>query len=88
MEASGLSDISVFHQDGASAGRAILTIKNNGESGMRYGTYLAASNQYAEANIESGKWHHVMIAVDAAGEGRTAKIYVNGVLENENNSAL
>ena len=88
MEASGLSDISVFHQDGASAGRAILTIKNNGASGMRYGTYLAASNQYAEANIESGKWHHVMIAVDAAGEGRTAKIYVNGVLENENNSAL
>ncbi len=88
MEIDSQNAISVFHQDGTDTGRAILTIGKNGQNGMRYGTYLAASNQFSTENIVAEEWHHVVIAVDAPGTGRKAKIYVNGKLTNEADSTL
>lgn len=78
------ASVSVFHQDGTSQGRAILTIGKNGGSGPVYGTYLGGSNQYGSDVIATGKWHHVMLAVDAAGASRKAYLYVNGEPANGN----
>lgn len=78
----GASDnTSIFHQegDGNGNGRAILTIGGNG----KFGTYLDATNRYGSQTVQRDEWHHVMLAVDAAGDGRKAYFYLDGVKTNE-----
>lgn len=78
----GSSDnTSIFHQegDGNGNGRAILTIGGNG----KFGTYLDATNRYGSQTVQRDEWHHVMLAVDAAGDGRKAYFYLDGVKTNE-----
>lgn len=79
----GASDnVSIFHQegDGNGNGRAILTIGGSG----KIGTYLDATNRYCSQTIQKDEWHHVMLAVDAAGGGtRKAYFYLDGVKTNE-----
>ncbi len=72
---------SIFHQegDGNGNGRAILTIGGNG----KFGTYLDATNRYGSQTVQRDEWHHVMLAVDAAGDGRKAYFYLDGVKTNE-----
>ena len=73
---------SIFHQegDGNGNGRAILTIGGSG----KIGTYLDATNRYGSQTIQRDEWHHVMLAVDAAGGGtRKAYFYLDGVKTNE-----
>lgn len=71
---------SVFHQEGTSSGRAILTIGSDG----RYGTYLDQSNRYCSQAVQREEWHHIMLAVDAADVSpRKARFYLDGSLTNE-----
>lgn len=78
---SGNAGTSIFHQDGQAQGRAILTIGKNGGNTV-YGTYLDGTNRYSGQIIETGQWHHVMIAVEENKSSRKVYIYVNGELAN------
>lgn len=73
---------SIFHQEGDQNGngRAVLTIGGTG----KLGTYLDATNRYCTDTIQAEEWHHVMIAVEAAGGNtRNVHFYLDGTKTNQ-----